>query len=198
VQIDAPGIAFGFSGNQAGLMRGTSVATAWLTGAAAIAWDQNRLLTAAQVRDVLVASGTAVAANSDSVARLDIAAARVHAQELQGVGWTWAAGTWVLQGTAASGVYRWSVGERELTINGVRWNVPEFGQAASYHWQLSSHDHQLDIAGTAAAETVRASVTGLEWNSAAQQFTVSPFGRLHLTGGGGRDSLEIQGTADAR
>ncbi|MFK7818047.1 MAG: Calx-beta domain-containing protein [Planctomycetaceae bacterium] len=126
VQIDAPAVMLStIIGSNFGTYAGTSVSAASISAVAALVKSANADFTAAQVRDVLVASAAALADGSDSAGTLDATAAVELALSLGDVSIVGGSGSAVVGGTPGDDTIEYELfSKNAVRINGVSFAVP--------------------------------------------------------------------------
>ncbi len=132
VQIEAPGIHHGIlPGGDMGTYRGTSVSAAWISATAALVWSRNPLLTASQVRELLVYSSDPIRFENETARRLNVDRAVQLAQRSRQVAASFDGQQLKISGTMGNDHFMYSVGENGVRINGIRYRIDELLTAES-------------------------------------------------------------------
>jgi glucose/arabinose dehydrogenase len=195
VQLDAPGIAFGPLANGSfGTFRGTSVAASALSAAAALALAANPLLTAAQLRQLLVASAGRPVYGSDSAGTLNAAAAVSLAQRAAQITIEVQAGQAVVNGTGGEDRWTCQLGAASINWNGIDFAAPA---PAGGLWRFEGNgaSDSLRIIGTNGNETGLLEGGHAVVRNVTQQLTATGFGAVLFWGGGGSDTATIRDSA---
>ncbi len=189
-QIDAPGIHRAVNAaEQEVIYRGTSVATGWLTAAAALVWSANRNLNASQIRELLAVTGDTVRSGSDSLRRLNLPSALEMAQATTAIQGTLTAGQWVVTTTPLADDVRYELNTNYLSINGIQFSIPN--GVSSLVLQSTHGLDQLQLTGTEANEYGRLDLNTVRLLSPSQTVVANGFSRVNLWGGGGTDTVDL-------
>jgi Subtilase family/Ca-dependent carbohydrate-binding module xylan-binding/Calx-beta domain/Lysyl oxidase len=189
VQIDAAGIARStILDGQYETFRGTSVATGIATGAAALALSANPLLTASQLRDVLVSSASVVGPESDSVGLLDIAEAINHA--------SWSSAIRIEETEASIHVYTSSSDDdiREslagFEINGINFPVPRDSRTVTI--EDAGGTDRVRLTGSIGNDTAEIATDMAVLQTPQRTILSNGFEYVDVDGTGGMDTLVVR------
>lgn len=149
IQLDTYGTAFGLiPDEQYTTYRGTSVATAYLAGAAALVWTENDSLDASQVRDVLTETANPTASGSDSSGTLNVSAAVELAALSKRIDMRVVDGRLIVDSTTGDDRILLSANADSMVINGIRYQLPDSSQYSSMLIQGLSGSDRIFLTGT--------------------------------------------------
>lgn len=189
-QIDAPGIYRAVnSDDQEVVYRGTSVATGWLTAAAALAWSENRSLNASQIRELLAATGDTVRSGSDSLRRLNLSKAIEWAKATTAIQTTLSAGQWTVTTTPLADEVHYEMNSSRLSINGISFSIPSTASSIVIH--SSDNLDSIQLAGSDANDYGRLDQAQVRLQSPSQTIAAHGFSRVNLWGSGGIDTVDL-------
>jgi subtilisin family serine protease len=196
VQIDARGIDFGLvPGGGFGTYRGTSVAAAHVTGAAALALSVNPGLNARQLRELLVASVDVVASGSDSLGLLNVNRAVYLAWLSEQVAlFVDSEENVVVHGTPMGDSIEFSALAETIRINDIMYYLPNTTADRIIVHGLAGND-RLRVVGTPGNDLGLIEAEFARLNTPGQVVVGHSFKYVNLRGSQGYDSLTIDGTA---
>ena len=190
VQIDAQGIAMStVLGDGFATYRGTSVATGFVTGAAALALAANRGLSASQLRDALVSSVDLVGPLSDSRGTLDTQAAINTAAQSAAITMVHTGTQVAFHLTAADDEVRAVDGGIE--INGIRYPIPVETRTVVIRGR--GGNDRLQLMGTNSVDDASIGNNMASLRNAHRNWTATGFEFVNFDGGAGIDTVTIRG-----
>ncbi len=195
VQLDTAGIAFGPIASQSyGTFRGTSVAAGRVSAAAALVLAANPELTATQLRQLLLASAATPVFGSDSSGTLDAVAAIALANRSAEVQISISGGQVLLEGTAETDRWTYTMGQSYVNWNGIDLEVPA---PATGLWRFAGSDSldSIRMVGTSGNEIGHLESGFSQLRNLQQQVLASDFRSVQVWGGGGYDTTIIRDTA---
>lgn len=193
IQLDASGIAFStVPDNQFATYRGTSVATAFLSGAAALALSENPNLTAQQLRDVLIASADITSQPSESVGRLNPQAAIDAAARSTQVTSVLNGNRWTISTTTSSDDVEYAIGSSQIVINGIHYQVPNDATRLIVH--AGNGANRLKVTGTSGNDHGAIGMGLARLGSADLVVVGHDFDYVNFEGGSGQDTLTMTDT----
>lgn len=196
VQIDATGIAFStLPGEQYGTYRGTSVSTAVVTSAAALAKSTNPLLTAAQLRELLVATTSIVASGSDSHGTLDIPAVVVLAEQTLQVELERDGDRLYVRTSSQDDEVVYHMNESTLSINGINYSIPDIAGVQRLIVNGNQGSDRLSVVGSEANEKGLIRTGYARLLSSNLVLVAHDFDFVTFYAGGGNDSLQLIDTS---
>lgn len=195
--IDAPGVAWGSA--QAGTVaayRGTSIATAIVSGTAALAASVNPDLNARQLRQLLLATAGPAGSGSDSSGSLHVDRAVGLATRLREVVFQPDGGRLNVRTTGGDDSVRFEAGSSSISINGIAFDLP--GGPAYTHVIIDGRggDDRLTLAGTPDGNDYGLLRPGYASLTTAGQFLRgAAFESMTLLAGDGNTTLDIHDSA---
>ena len=195
VQIDAPGVAWVQKGETSTTYRGTSVAAAHVAAVAAQVIAANRVLTAAQVRDVLTSSFSPVASGSDSLGTLDATAAVQLASSLTTILIRPTVDRLNVLATPGDDVVEIAMDTGTIVINGVQYPdaIPAGIQTVLLRGMEGTD--RLTVRGSHHAETGLLRIDYARLIGPELTVIANTFEHTSMFSGGGDDSVLLLGTA---